>query len=560
MTFGRTRIANRKHLTVPSPLVPMTRPTRRALVPGPTDRIVIIGAGLAGLSAALRLRAAGREVTVVEQADGVGGRARSEVLTSSHGGFLADTGATVLTMPHLVDAAIASVGACAEDYGWSPHRLSPAYHTHFASGRDLRVFSDEDAMAGEIRRFAEEKFGSGSSEVARLVDGYAKFRSWSRHMFTVAYSNFVAADFDSIVDVVRTPASASDLMRVVFSGGAGRLGPAVHRILGDPELERVFSFQALYAGAAPKRARAVYSVISYMDTAMGVYYPQEHIGQAAEAMANAARDAGVEILLGEQVTDIERDGSRISAIRTSAERRLAADAVVSTLELPALARLVGAERTAPQRRISRLTWSPSAVLIHGTVPAGQFDTVHHSISFGQEWDGVFEDITGTGAARGRASLMSDPSLLITRPAASAPSRVRTSPVGGMRYEPLSILAPAPNLQAAPVDWDSISEAYVQEILSTLESRGYPGLSDSLSIARVDTPATWENIHGYPAGSPFSLAHTALQTGPLRPRNFAAHGIENLILAGSSTTPGVGVPPALLSGALAARRITGGGVR
>ncbi|RAV33324.1 hypothetical protein CWC39_09125 [Corynebacterium heidelbergense] len=129
----------------------------------------------------------------------------------------------------------------------------------------------------------------------------------------------------------------------------------------------------------------------------------------------------------------------------------------------------------------------------------------------------------------------------------------------MRYEPISVLAPAPNLTKAPLDWDAITDPYTEEILGLLEQRGFAGLASDISIARVDTPATWLGM-GHGAGTPFALAHTFTQTGPFRPRNYPAYGIDNLVMAGSSTTPGVGVPTTILSGALAARRIGGGGVK
>ncbi|HIW96650.1 MAG TPA: phytoene desaturase, partial [Candidatus Corynebacterium gallistercoris] len=497
---------------------------------------------------------AGREVTVVESADSVGGRCRTEVLTSPAGDFEADTGATVLTMPGLIDAAVASVGK--DSNHWQPQRLRPAYHAEFASGRHAEVFPDPDVMSAEIRRFA----GTKGADAEALVNGYRRHRQWSQDVFQASFENFLAADFDGIADLFATPASTTDLGLLASLGAFGRLGRAAQRHIGDDELERLFTFQALYAGAAPKDALAVYTVISHMDTSMGVYYPRHSIGEAAELMAWAARESGVKIITGQSVDSLAISEDRVHAVRLSSGETIATDAVIATPDLPVVGSMLERSgrdsslisRSAARRlwrRFAPLQWSPSAVVVHGLVAtsssSGWASQRHHTISFGHAWDSTFSQIMGS-------STMHDPSLLITRPAVSAPTRIVSE------YEPVSVLAPAPNLHTSAIEWDAVGERYVQEILLTLEQRGFSGISE-MSIGRIDTPATWGR-QGFGAGSPFALAHTFTQTGPFRPRNTEAFGLKNMVLAGSSTTPGVGVPTVILSGALAARRITGGGVR
>ncbi|WP_295646837.1 phytoene desaturase family protein [uncultured Corynebacterium sp.] len=553
-----TPLRPRRHLNLPNPAIPLTLPTRRKLVhsrSGDSSHIVIIGAGLSGLSAALRLRGAGRKVTIIEAASHVGGRCTTETLTSAHGEFRADTGATVFTMPQLVTSALAAVGRTPEDVGLSFRRLQPAYRGLFASGRHLDLYSDADSMRAEITRFANDKFGSrGSEEAARLVAGYNRHRAWTGEVFEAAYDNFLAADFDGLLDLVSTPAAASDLGHLATLGAFGNLGSVTRKHLGDNELEKLFTFQALYAGTAPKQARAVYAVISHMDSTMGVFYPQDNIGEVPEAMAKVAQDAGVEIILGDPVVEVDIADDEIRGVRTARGEHLMPDAVISTADLGTTADLLG-RPLQPRRRKMKYNWSPSAVVIHGSIPRSITESwpsqQHHTISFGEKWDQTFTELVSRG------ELMSDPSLLVTRPAVSAPSR-RFGAEG--EFEPLSILAPTPNLQRGAQHWADVAEPYVSELLDEMEQRGFHGLQDSLAVARVETPRSWAKDHGFAAGTPFSLAHTFTQTGPFRPRNRAAFGINNLVLAGTGTTPGVGVPTVILSGALAARRITGGGVR
>ncbi|BBX60482.1 hypothetical protein MSHO_58270 [Mycobacterium shottsii] len=144
--------------------------------------------------------------------------------------------------------------------------------------------------------------------------------------------------------------------------------------------------------------------------------------------------------------------------------------------------------------------------------------------------------------------MRDPSLLVTRPTAGDPA---LAPPG---RDLLYLLAPAPNLTAGRVDWDSAGASYAQSMIDTVASRLLPDLRDSVELLDVVTPLDWAR-QGMAAGTPFALAHTFGKTGPFRPAS-TVRGIDNAVLAGSSTVPGVGVPTTLISGRLAADRITG----
>jgi phytoene desaturase len=212
---------------------------------------------------------------------------------------------------------------------------------------------------------------------------------------------------------------------------------------------------------------------------------------------------------------------------------------VLTPDLPVSRRLLG---MTPQRPIP-LQWSPSAVVLHAGVDRKWPLLDHHTIFFGGAWDRTFTEITRQGR------LMSDPSLLVTRPTASDPG---LAPDG---HEVVQVLAPCPNLKTGRIDWPRVGPAYQEELIRVLDDRGLTGFGDSIKISELVTPADWE-AQGLGAGTPFSLAHTFRQTGPFRPRNLVS-GVDNAVLAGCGTTPGVGIPPVLISGKLAAQRITGG---
>jgi phytoene desaturase len=167
---------------------------------------------------------------------------------------------------------------------------------------------------------------------------------------------------------------------------------------------------------------------------------------------------------------------------------------------------------------------------------------HHTIAFGGAWRETFREIIDAGRP------MSDPSLLVTRPTATDPG---LAPPG---RDLLYVLAPAPNLAVGAIDWETTAAGYAGRLISAVADRVLPGLDASAEVLRVVTPADWAR-EGLVAGTPFSYAHTFWQTGPFRPGNLP-RGAGNAVLAGCGTVPGVGVPTALISGRLAADRVTG----
>lgn len=500
-------------------------------VPGPTDHIIIVGAGLAGLSAALHLLGSGRRVTILEAQPHPGGRAGRMDLA----GYRLDTGPTVLTMPELVDEALAAVGdslAARLDLV----ALHPAYRARFADGSVIDVHTDADTMEAHVRAVA------GPAE----AHGYRRLRHWLTRLYRVEIDRFIGGNFDSPLDLVAGRDAVRDLAALAALGGFGRLGTQIGRFLHDPRLQRIFSFQALYAGVPPQRALAAYAVIAYMDTVAGVWFPRGGMQALPQTLADAAVDAGATLRYNTTVTALEHSGERIRAVRTAEGERLGADAVVLTPDLPVVHRLLG---RAP-RRLVPLRWSPSAVVLHAGVRAGTgpgwTGLSHHTIMFGQAWERTFDEIIYQGR------LMTDPSLLITRPTATDPN---LAPAG---RELLYILAPCPNLHTAPLDWATVGSAYRDELISTVEQRGLVDLGEAIEVEQLVTPADWA-AQGLAVGTPFSAAHTFAQTGPLRPSNLV-RGRTNVVLAGCGTTPGVGVPTALISGKLAAARITTAGAR
>lgn len=489
-----------------------------ARVKGPTDHVVVVGAGLAGLSAALRLAGAGRKVTVLERESVPGGR--NGLLNKD--GYAFDTGPSVLTMPSLINDAFNCVGEDMKDWlELTP--LTPLYRAFYADGSQLDVHANTGEMEAEIAKHI-------SSEEAA---GYRRYVDFVTKLYKYEMNDFIDRNIDSPLNLL-TP----NLARLIALGGFRRLSPKVNQFMKDPRLQKVYSFQAMYAGVSPQQALAIYAVIAYMDSVNGVFFPKGGMHAVPRALAAAAEKHGVVFKYNTTVTNVEVSNGRAKAVITESGERYECDAVILNPDLPVAYReLLGKSPVS----IKRLKYSPSCVtLLIGSNKKYEF-TAHHNIHFGHSWDGVFDELIK------KKQLMSDPSILVTIPTHDDPN---LAPPGKHSYY---VLFPTPNLDSN-IDWTKQAGPYRDQMIKTIEERGYSGFGDSIETEVMTTPLDWKN-QGMEMGAPFASAHTFFQTGPFRPRNMA-QGIENVVFAGSGTQPGVGVPMVLISGRLAAERIVG----
>ncbi|RAY13816.1 phytoene desaturase [Actinomadura craniellae] len=468
---------------------------------------VVIGAGLGGLAAAIHLAAAGRDVLVVEARDRPGGCCG----TASLGPYRFDTGPSVLTMPEVLAGTL---GAAGEDLATRLplRRLDPCYRLTFPDGSQLDVAAGAEEMAERVRVLC------GPAEAGR----YLRFRHRLGELFAAEWAPFIDADMTRLRGLARPGA----LLRIAALGGFRRLDRLVAAHLTDERLIKAHTFQALYVGLPPRRARGLYAVVAYMDTVGGVYFPERGGMHAVPlALAAVAEKAGAEIRYGVRATRVETDSGGVAAVRLdTGERVPARNAVVACDRLRAEAELLPGR---PRRRRPR--FAPSCLVMHlglDRPPPGQ---AHHTVHFSAGWDAAF-----TALAAGRPQ--PDPNLLVTCPEPEGPAT-------------LSVLEPAPNLLGR-ADWDRLAE----RLLGRLADLGYGDLSAAPRLV-LDPPA-WARL-GHSAGTPFALDHRLGQTAWFRPSG-ADRRIPGLHFAGMYTAPGVGVPPVLISGRLAAERIVAGG--
>ena len=487
-------------------------------------RVVVVGAGLGGLSAACHLAGRGHEVVVLERSDQPGGR----VAVVREGGYTLDIGATVLTMTGILADVFTAAGSSLDDY-LTLEPVDPMYRATFPDREPILVRHGQAAMTEEIRA----KCGAGEAEA------FGWFCRWLSELYELELPNFIDRNFDSPLDLAWP---LGPLVGLVRTGALRKLSSVVDGFFTDDRLRKLFSFQAMYAGLSPFDALAVYGVITYMDTVEGVFFPHGGMNAVGRGLADAAAKAGATVRYGAEVERIlRRPGTNgaVRGVRLADGEVIVADAVVANPDLPVAYRTLVPEVPAP--RVARKgEYSPSCALwvagVHGDLPD---DAAHHNIHFGGQWREAFEALLTSGTR------MPDPSILVTSHSHSDPS---LAPPGGST---LYVLEPTPNLDGR-IDWHTDRKWVRETMIDRVRSYGYP--VDDVRVERFYDPTDWERM-GMERGTPFGISHRFFQTGPFRPNNVDKR-VPGLVFVGSSTVPGVGVPMVLLSGRLAANRVEG----
>ena len=481
--------------------------------------VVVVGAGLSGLAAACHLRGAGHDVLVLERDAEVGGRAG----TWGRDGYRFDTGPVVMTMPELLAEPLAAVGSTVEERV-PMTRLDPSYRAHFPDGSTIDARADVQDLLDEVARAC-------SPAEARRLTGLLQ---WLERLYDTEIDAFLDRNYDSPAGLLASPRRAVELLRL---GGLRSLDRAVSGRIDDPRLQKLFTFQALYAGVSPQTARAVLAVIAHMDVVRGVHHPVGGMHAVPRGMAAALEAAGGRVETGVEVTGLLRDASgAVTGVRRADGGVDHADAVVCTAEMPAAYDALLPDLR-PPRVLLRGRWAPSAVVWHvGLRTPPRPGTAHHNIHFGSDWEGAFAALVD------QRRLMPDPSRLVTVPSVTDPD---VAPAGGSA---LYVLEPVPH-QGSGIDWRREASPMRDRLHAFVEEAGYGG---DVAVERLVTPQDWQDQDMH-LGTPFALAHTFGQSGPFRARNVDAR-VPGLVFAGSTTTPGVGIPMVLMSGKHAAWRV------
>ena len=491
----------------------------------PVRRVVVIGAGFGGLAAALRARALGHEVTLLERLDQLGGRGR--VLKQD--GFSFDAGPTVITAPFLIEELFALFGERLSDHvALLP--VSPFYRISFADGRRFDYDGDPAAMRARVAAWAPND-----------VAGYDRLLAQAARLYAIGYERYGAQPFHRLSVMLRAfPA-------IVRLGGHRSVAALVASCLRDPSLRRVFSLQPLLVGGHPFHTSGIYALIQHLERRWGVWFARGGTGALVAALGDLARRHGVAVLTGADVARIDvsagaggrlarRRTRRVSGVTLADGRHLPADLVIANADAPALyAQLLPqlARRTWTDRRLARLDFSMGLFVLYFGTDRRYPDTAHHTILLGTRWKSLLDEVFGR-----EARLPDDLSLYLHRPTATDPG---AAPEG---CDAFYVLAPVPNLRAS-IDWATAGPILRDRVLQMLDARELPGVRAALRTCSWMTPRDFAVDYRSLHGAGFSVAPRLTQSAWFRFHNLSEE-LDGLLLVGAGTHPGAGLPGVLTS--------------
>lgn len=485
-------------------------------------RIVVIGAGLGGLAAAIRLAGHGHAVTLLERQAVPGGF----VMQHRQDGFTIDMGATILVMRDVLDELWRDAGERLEDH-LSLVKLNPNYQVHFADGDVLPFIPEAPGMAAELDRIEP---GAGAR--------YPRYLAQTRKTCDIGRAGVLEKNFRSPADYLPLFKHPVEMAALFARGSLNRY---LGRFYKTQRVRDAFAFQTLYLGMTPFDSPAIYAQLAAVELMEGIWFPMGGMGALARALADLARRQGVDLRYGAEVARLEARGSQAKAAVLADGTRFEADLFVVNASLPEAYRSLLPGK-APARLESLRMGSSAAVLALGLrrpLPG----LVHHNLFLPQDTRTSYTD------ACVHNRFPDEPFLYICASSQTDPS---LTPPGG---QSLLLLTMVPNLKS-PVDWEAERPRLRQRLVALMEKKlGVRNVNDDIAVEKLLTPDGFSMTHRAAWGNPFGYTHHLTQLAWLRPHNRHAT-LGNVYFAGANTHPGGGVPIALLSGKLVAARIEG----
>jgi len=483
-----------------------------------SPRAIVIGAGMGGLAAAMRLGAKGYAVTVIDRLDVPGGRGSS----ITQGGHRFDLGPTIVTVPQGLRDLWA---VCGRDFDRDVdlRPMDPFYRIEWPDGSHFTARQDEAAMRAEVARLSPGDLA-----------GYDRFLRDSQARYQFGYEDLGRRPMNRLLDLVKV------LPQFAWFRADRSVHAHVARRVKDPRMRFAMSFHPLFIGGDPFHVTSIYILVNHLEKAFGVHYAMGGVAAIAAAMGRVVQDQGGEVMLGAEVDEVLVQGGRARGVRLLDGREIAADIVVSNADAghtyDRLLRNQPRRRWTP-RKLGRARWSMGLfVWYFGTKGTRNLwpEVGHHTIAVGPRYKDHIRDIF----IRGR--LADDMSLYIHRPTVTDPS---AAPEGDDTFY---VLSPVPHLgHDNGVDWATGAEPYRQKMQAMLEDRLLPGLSKHLTESLVFTPETFRDRYLTPYGSGFSIEPRILQSAWFRPHNVSEE-LPGLYLVGAGTHPGAGLPGVVAS--------------
>jgi phytoene desaturase len=483
------------------------------------SKVIVIGAGFSGLAAASLLAQSGFDVTVLEKNSSPGGRARK----FAENGFTFDMGPSWYWMPDVFEKYFALFDKKPQDF-YTLQRLDPSYRFYFGE-KDV---VDVPATFGElVELFEKEEPGAGSALIKFLKEAEFKYK--------VSMSKFVYKPSLSLFEFVNPEMLASALKLHMFRSFDSHL----KKYFKSARLRQMLEFPILFLGGTAKTTPALYSLMNYGDIKLGTWYPVGGMYNVVEGMVELATSLGVKFRYNSPVVSLEVIDGKITSVIT-AEKRYEAPYVLASADYQHVEEfLLPIEyRTYTKKYWNSRVLSPSSLIFFLGIDKKLEGIEHHTLFFDQDFskhaDAIYD----------KPGWPENPSLYFSCTSKTDPT---VAPEG---MENLFVLIPvAPGLE----DTEEIREKYFQIILERFKKLTGQDISKNIVFKRSYAHADFERDYNAFKGNAYGLANTLLQTAFLKPK-MKSKKVKNLYYTGQLTVPGPGVPPALISGEIAARLI------
>jgi phytoene desaturase len=483
-------------------------------------RVIIVGAGVAGLSAAAYLAKGGCSVTILEKNEVPGGRARKFEAE----GFLFDMGPSWYWMPDVFDQFFADFNKKTSDY-YQLERLDPSYQVVFGQEDIMKVPAGAEAV-GEMF----EKYEPGSREKLELFLREAKYK------YEVGMNEFVEKPGHSILEFADIRVVLALFRLQMFQS----ISKHIKKLFRHPQLIQLLEFPVLFLGATPENTPAMYSLMNYADISMGTWYPMGGMHEIVRAMVSLCEELGVDIRLGQEVKKIEVKNGRAKEVLT-ADGAYPADVVLGGADYHHVEQhlLDASNRMYSPAYWEKRTMAPSSLLFYLGVDGKVDKLLHHNLFFDEDFSRHAVEIYD------EPRWPEKPLFYACCPSKTDPS---VAPEG---KENLFLLIPlAPGLDG---DDEATREKYYNMVMDRLERTVGHSVRDKVIYKRSFAHSDFQKDYHAFRGNAYGLANTLRQTAFLKPK-MKSKKVKNLYFTGQLTTPGPGVPPSLISGRVAAGEI------
>lgn len=480
-------------------------------------KAAIVGAGIGGIAASIRLALKGYQVTVYEANDSFGGKMHEFWL----GGYRFDAGPSLFTLPHLVDELFSLAGRDPSKY-FSYTRLNPITHYFWPDGSHLKAYADPEEFARE----AEQRLGVPEREVREAL-------ARSRRLYRGTADTFLKKSLHRAgtylsPDVLKALGCLSDL------GLTTTMHEANARKFKDPRFVQLLDRFATYNGSDPYQAPGTLNIIPHLEHNIGAFYPKGGMYAIAASLVKLAEELGVEFRYNEPVEQIVTLGGKVLSVKT-AQDNYNADVVVSNMDVVPTYRRLLSGHPAPEKTLQQPRSSSALIYYWGI--RRQFRELHlHNIFFSQDYKEEFEHIFQ------RKTISADPTVYI-----NITSKLETAdaPPG---CENWFVMVNVPHHQGQ--DWEQLIASTRQTVLKKLGKMLHTDIESLIEHEQVLDPLLIEQRTSSFAGALYGSSSNNLMAAFLRHPNFSKQ-IEGLYFCGGSVHPGGGIPLCLLSAKIVA---------